>query len=204
MQIDVFCEEPSAEAALRNVLPRIVAGRASHKIISFQGKQQMLRRLVHRLRGYAHRIHHENLCVVVLIDNDADDCKELKRRLDDTAVAAGLTTKSAAPPGARFHVVNRVIIEELEAWFFGDVEALRQAYPKVPESLSKKEKYRDPDAITGGTWEALFGELKRVSYYGEYFPKIEVARNVAQHMEPNRNTSRSFQVFRQAIDSLCP
>ena len=127
----------------------------------------------------------------------------LKRQLDDAATAAGLITKGAAAPGVGFHVVNRIVVEELESWFFGDVEAVRQAYPKVPESLARKAKYRDPDAIAGGTWEALFRELKRVSYYGDRFPKIEVARNVAKFMYPDRNRSGSFQAFRRAIEVIC-
>ena len=172
MQIDVLCEERSMEEALRSLLPRVLAGRATHKIISFQGKRQMLRRLSDRLRGNAYRVPHENLRVVVLIDEDRDDCVVLKRQLDDAATAAGLITKGAAAPGVGFHVVNRIVVEELESWFFGDVEAVRQAYPKVPESLARKAKYRDPDAIAGGTWEALFRELKRVSYYGDRFPEI--------------------------------
>jgi hypothetical protein len=43
------------------------------------------------------------------------------------------------------------VVEELEAWFFGDVEAICQADPKVSPHLAKQKGYRDPDAIRGGT-----------------------------------------------------
>ncbi|MGD0827532.1 MAG: DUF4276 family protein [Desulfobaccales bacterium] len=51
-------------------------------------------------------------------------------------------------------VLNRIAIEELESWFFGDGIALKTAYPGIPETLDKKSKYRNPDAIER-TWEAL-------------------------------------------------
>jgi hypothetical protein len=91
-------------------------------------------------------------------------------------------------------------IEELEAWFFGDIAALHAAYPRISLTLSQQAKYRDPDAIRGGTWEAL-GRLLH-SYYPTGLPKIEVARAVSALMEPERNRSRSFQVFRKGLLTL--
>ena len=64
-------------------------------------------------------------------------------------------TKSSAAQNEDFQVVNRLAIEELEAWFFGDVEALHAAYCRVSINLQDQARYRDPDAIRGGTYEAL-------------------------------------------------
>jgi hypothetical protein len=47
------------------------------------------------------------------------------------AISAGLITKSSCQKDKSFQVLNRIVVEELEAWFFGDVQAIRQAYPKV-------------------------------------------------------------------------
>lgn len=87
----------------------------------------------------------------------------------------------------------------MEAWFFGDVNALTAAYPGVPATLAKKEKYRDPDAIQGGTWEALERILQRAGYHLGGLSKIEAARAIAKHMTPEHNRSHSFQVFRDAL-----
>ena len=110
-------------------------------------------------------------------------------------------TKSSADPNEDFQVVNRIAIEELEAWFFGDVEALHMAYPKISRNLHTKAKYRNPDAITGGTSEALEYLLRQKKYYNreERVHKPEVAQNIAQHMEPSRNRSKSFQVFIEGL-----
>ncbi|MDY6832576.1 MAG: DUF4276 family protein [Thermodesulfobacteriota bacterium] len=99
-------------------------------------------------------------------------------------------------------VVNRLAIEELEAWFFGDPEALVQAYPRVPKTIGKRASFRKPDAIAGGTWEALERVLKKASYYPNGISKVETARNISRYMEPNRNSSKSFQVFRDALSEL--
>ena len=110
-----------------------------------------------------------------------------------------MATKSAVPPGQQFQVVNRLAIKELEAWFFGDVDALKAAYPRVSPTLGQRARYRNPDAITGGTWEALERLLQRLNYFRQGLPKITVAREVSRHMDPARNRSRSFQVFREGL-----
>ena len=201
MHLEVLVEERSAEAALRQILPRI-APAVSFEIRIFGGKPDLLVQLPKRLRAY-HKWIPEDLRVVVLVDADSDDCGELKASLERVAKDADFTTKASPCGGGRFEVVNRIAIEELEAWFFGDVEALVTAYPRVPVSLDKQARYRHPDAVPGSTWEALERVLQRASYYRGGIPKIEVAERVAKHMEdPARNRSPSFQVFVAGVQAL--
>ena len=202
MRIEFQIEEPSAEAALKRLLPRILQNRAVFGIIDYRNKQRMLRELPKRFQGYARRLAHEDLRIVVLIDQDADDCRELKSQLEDMAMAAGLLTKTKPAADGRFLVVSRIAIEELEAWFFGDIGALRAAYPRLPATIDQKAAYRNPDRIRGGTWEALHRELQKVGHCDKVFPKIEVARTIARHMEPDANRSRSFKIFRDGIEAL--
>jgi len=198
MHIEFLVEEPSAEAALQNLLPKILGSVATFDIHPYQGKPDLLKKLPNRLDGYSHWLP-EDWRIVVLADADDDDCLELKAQLEQIAQNAGLATKSATPPGQQFQVLNRLAIEELEAWFFGDVEALRAAYPRVRPTLGKRAKYRNPDAITGGTWEALERLLQRLNYFRQGLPKITVARQVSKHMDPASNRSRSFQIFREGL-----
>ena len=76
------------------------------------------------------------------------------------------------------------------------------AYPGVPKTLAEKRGYRNPDAIAGGTWEALERILKKAGYYAAGMPKIEVARNISQHIQPARNQSPSFQCFCQGLREM--
>jgi Domain of unknown function (DUF4276) len=140
--------------------------------------------------------------VVVVVDADRDDCRRLKSRLEEIAASSGLITRSSVGSGGRIQVLNRIAIEELEAWFFGDLEALRAAYPRLSASLAQRAGYRNPDAIRGGTWQALERELQRAGYYPGGLPKIEAARAIASRMAPDRNRSHSFQAFRSGLLDL--
>ncbi len=193
MHIEFFLEEPSAEETLKAILPKMLSNDITFDFLVFQGKDDLLNNLSARLNGY--RWIPDNWRIIVLIDEDRKDCHELKTYLEKAAREAGFVTKSSAIPNEDFQVVNRIAIEELEAWFFGDIEALHAAYPRISRNLHAKAKYRNPDAIQGGTYEALQDLLIRANYYKDKLPKRAVARNIAQHMEPTRNRSRSFQMF---------
>lgn len=195
----VFVEEYSMEAALEQLLPRML-GDIEFQIIRFQCKSDLLKQAPARLRAYATWLP-ASWRILILVDRDNDDCITLKSTLESMATSARLLTKTAAGQGQRFQVVNRIVIEELEAWFFGDWDAVRSAFPRVSTTTPKKASFRDPDAIDGGTWEALERELKRAGYHGTGIRKLELARSVATHMEPARNRSRSFQAFSNCIQA---
>ena len=201
MHIELLVEEPSAEAALNELLPRIIGKKASWWVHVHQGKGDLLANLVPRLKGYARWLP-EDWRIVVLVDRDSQDCLKLKKNLETAARQAGLCTRSHPGSGSRVQVINRIAVEELEAWFFGDVEALRAAFPGVPPTLGQKARYRNPDAIKGGTAEALERELQRVGYFRGGLGKKEAARTIARHMMPERNRSRSFCNFRDALVDL--
>lgn len=194
----VVVEEPSMEAALECLLPKMIED-VNFQIIRFQCKTDLLKQLPCRLKGYKKWIP-SNWVIVVLVDRDDADCHELKQQLENIAAQGGFTTKTHAGAGKPFQVVNRIVIEELEAWFFGDWVAVKTAYPKVPENIHKKAKYRNPDGILGGTWEAFERILKKSNYIDKAgLRKIENAREIAQYMEPSRNQSGSFKAFQAAI-----
>lgn len=194
--LEVLVEEPSMEAALRILLPRIMAN-TSFAIHPYQGKQDLVGKLPNRLAGYKKWIP-ANYRILVVVDRDDDDCKQLKNQLEESAVAAGFKTKSTAH-GSSFTVINRIVVEELEAWYFGDWEAVRAAYPGVGKNIPRNATYRNPDGIKGGTWEAFERVLQRAGYFSAGFRKIEAARLIAEHMVPERNTSPSFQALYSAL-----
>lgn len=200
MHLELFLEEPSAEACLQGLLPKLVPGGTTWNPVVFQGKTDLLANLERRLKGYKSWMP-DDWKIVVLIDEDRANCRKLKARMEAASAAAGFSTKTAAK-GGKFVVLNRIAVEELEAWFFGDAVALAAAFPGVSPTLGAKAAYRSPDAITGGTWEALERVLQRAGYYGGGLPKIEVARKMAMHMEVGRNTSPSFQTFVRGIRTL--
>lgn len=193
----IFVEEISMEAALQQLMPKLLQD-TEFEIFRFQCKDDLLKNLPARLRAYSSWLPPE-WAILVLVDRDNSDCRELKQQLEAVAKQSGLSTKTQG--GDRFQVVNRIVIEELEAWFFGDWPAVKQAYPRVPDNIPQKSAFRDPDAIKGGTWEALERVLKKAGYFSAGLNKLQCAREVATHMTPDANRSASFQAFVQAINA---
>jgi len=185
------------EAFLRALLPRLLPAGRTFEVHAFQGKPDLLGKLEARLRAYAAWLP-EDWRLVVVVDRDDDDCRKLKQHLEDVAHRAGLRPRSRA--GAKpWQLVNRIAIEELEAWYFGDWDAVRAAYPRVSPNVPKRQGLRDPDAIAGGTWEAFERVMQRHGYFEGGLAKIEAARAIGAQIEPGRNRSGSFQAFHQAL-----
>jgi Domain of unknown function (DUF4276) len=197
--VEVMVEEPSMEAALRVLLPKIL-GNLSFQCYSHLCKDDLLKQLPQRLRGYALWLP-QRWRILIVVDRDGDNCDELKAELEEISSKAGLATRSAAG-GAVYAVVNRIAIEELEAWYFGDWAAVQAIYPRVSKTIPAQAKFRFPDAITGGTWEAFERILQKAGYFKGGFRKIEAARLIAGHMVPGRNTSSSFQALRRALTEM--
>lgn len=202
VHVEFLVEEQSCAEALRLLLPKIgLNDPHTFEIHIFQGKMDLMKRLPERLAGYKSWLP-PDWRIVVLVDRDSEVCKDLKGKLEECAQKTGFNTRSNRGIRGSFQVINRIAIEELEAWFFGDIQALCAAYPRVPNTLHRQAPFRDPDCIEGGTWERLEKVLQRAGHYPTGIPKIEVARKIAEHMDPQQNRSKSFCVFRDAMLGL--
>ncbi|MCL1472894.1 DUF4276 family protein [Argonema antarcticum] len=189
MYIEFLVEEYSTEVTLSIIVPKIIGSEHILKIHNFQNKDRLLQRLPQRMQAYANFVT-DDCRIVVLVDEDREDCIELKKRLCE---ASSVVTKKKGNI-----VLHRIVVEELESWFLGDVPAIRAEYEKIPDSLSQQAKFRNPDAIKGGTWEQLDRILKKYGYETG-LQKSEFAQRVTPHMDVENNQSRSFQVFRDGL-----
>lgn len=198
MNIEFFVEEQSAGAVLEKIVPKILPQEVTFNIYQFQGKYDMLKNLPNRFAGLRRWLP-DDWWIVVLIDGDYADCKVVKSNLEDIAINSGFITKTNAPLDERFHVMNRLAIQELEAWYFGDTRAMRSAYPRLPLSLGNRASYRTPDMISGGTAKALERVLKQYGYHRSGLAKIKAARDISEYMNPDHNGSVSFKSFRDGL-----
>jgi len=185
------------EAFLRGLLPRLLPEGRTFEIHAFQGKPDLLGKIEKRLLGYRSWLP-DDWRVLVVVDRDEEECMALKQRLEQAAANAGLITRTKAG-ATSWQVVNRIAIEELESWYFGDWEAVRAAYPRVNATVPARQAFRDPDAIAGGTWEAFERVMQQHGYFKSGLRKIELARELAATMEPGRNRSASFRCFYSAL-----
>jgi Domain of unknown function (DUF4276) len=135
--LEILVEEPSAEVFLRGLLPRFIEVGTTFELYPYNGKQDLLKNLPARLAGYSRWLPPSSR-IIVLLDCDDDDCKALKQRMEDIAVSTGLLSRTTAN-GLPWQIVNRIAIHELEAWYFGDWNSVRQVYPRVASDIPLKK-----------------------------------------------------------------
>ena len=158
-------------------------------------KRILLDQLPKLLRGYGKTPGID--AVVVVLDTDKRDCvaflAELKAVIDDKTVV----------PDTMF----RLAIEEIEAWYFGDREALLAAYPRVRQDVMRSYVQ---DSVCD-TWELLAdavypGGSSVIKKAGWPLPgqvKHDWAKKIAPLMDPDRNVSPSFCKFRDGLRQIC-
>lgn len=176
-----FLEEPSAEAMLDSFLPRVLPEGFDHKCLVFEGKSDLEKRLIKRLRDWQKPDCH----FIVLRDQDSADCFEAKSILKQKCIE-----------GKHPEALVRIACHELENWFIGDLEAVEKGL-LIPglASYQRKAKYRDPDLIQNSA-----EELKKLTK-GKY-QKVAGSREIGKHLETERNCSHSFQVFFKGLVSF--
>jgi hypothetical protein len=193
--LELFVEEPSMEAFIKSWLPRNLADGDTFSVAVFNGKQDLLKKVPARLLGYKEWLP-ENYRLFILIDKDDDDCHELKSALELACVSSGFATRASAP---QWVASTCIVIEELEAWYFGEWSAVVAAFPGVSPNVPHKARYRNSDQIVGGTWEALERLLQKHGYFTGGLQKIAAARAIGENFSSVRCTSGSFQHFLGAL-----
>ena len=126
-------------------------------------------------------------CVVVLVDADAENCIELKRRL--VALYQALDRKPA-------QVLFRIAVEETESWFIADPVAVKKAYPTANITPLKKIK---PDAVVGA-WEHLAESLKKKPIQCRGPDKYQWAQQICPHLNLDTPISPSLRTFINGIE----
>ena len=150
--------------------------------------QGLLDQLPAKLRGYGKSLE-SHAVVLVVIDTDLQDCKELLAKLN-----AMLMVLSVKP-----RVLFRLAIEETESWFIADIDALRSAYPGGVNTRGLKNI--QPDAVVGA-WERLAESLgvNRKMVAGP--TKFQWAQKIAPHLDLERPKSPSLKKLIDGVAGL--
>ncbi|MDA8336512.1 MAG: DUF4276 family protein [Peptococcaceae bacterium] len=172
-KIVFLLEEPSIKEFLQVFLPGILPPRVTFQLVPHDGKQDLERSIPRKMRAW----REPGVRFVVVRDQDGADCRAVKDKLGCMCAEAG-----------RDDSLVRIVCNELEAWFLGDLAAVAGAYdePSVAR-MQNKSRYRNPDSIIGAA-----RELKRI--VPEY-QKLSGARKIAEHIDVMVNGSKSFHVF---------
>ncbi|WP_240531207.1 DUF4276 family protein [Variovorax boronicumulans] len=168
---------------LEGLLPRLFPGWVDGQqflCVPHEGKNDLDRSIPRKLGAW--RIPGDRF--VIVRDNDNADCIALKSRL--TALCKD---------GGRPETLVRLVCQELEGWYIGDLRALATAFalPKT-DSPAQRKRFANPDS-----WQKPSIEVKRLV---PTFQKISGARLMASHLDSQGNRSRSYQVFLEGVSRI--
>jgi hypothetical protein len=148
------------------------------EVKAYRGKQDLEKGIPKLLKAW----RYPDSQFIVVHDQDSWDCIRLKQNLQ------------AICDSARTGVTVRIACNELEAWYWGDLEAVEKAFSKTGlQVLSRQRLFRDPDSIRNPKDELR----KRLPRYEQQ----SGAKAIAAHIDPARNTSHSFGVFFRSLSS---
>ena len=120
---------------------------------------------------------------VIVRDNDGAPCKEIKARFTNLCHAHG-----------RPDTLVRLVCQELESWYIGDLPALAVAFEDTKLANPKNlKRFVQPD-----TWQKPSVELERMI---PTFQKGSAATLMGKHLsvDEKQNKSESFQFFVQGL-----
>lgn len=179
-RIVFLLEERSMKTLLDGLLPRLMP-EMQFICVPHEGKQDLEKSIPRKLRAW----REPGARFVIVRDNDGGDCSTLKQRLDELCHTAGC-----------HNALVRIACQELEAWYFGEPQAMAQAFGDARlQDIKNKSRYRDPDSIHQPSRE--------IAKLVPEFQKISGARKMAAYRSRDGNRSRSFQVMMEGVERLC-
>ena len=212
MHIEILVEDLSGKATLDILMPKLIGDKHTFRIHSYKGigripgnmrdatdpsNRILLENLPKLLKGYGRTFGPHYPAVVILVcDLDDKNHKQFLKSLQEVLACCD------PRPNTRFCIA----VEEGEAWFLGDLHAVKAAYPHAKSPVLNSY---ENDSICG-TWEKLadavfpggsiaLGKLGRQSVGAE---KSRWAEKISPQMDVDNNQSPSFNVFREVVRSL--
>lgn len=182
MTLVFFLEEPSAQAMLEGIMPRIIDPSVIVKYRPFEGKQDLEKQIEKKIKNWVS----ENTKFIIIRDKDSGDCLIVKNNLQQKCQNAG-----------RDDVLIRIACHELESWYLGDLQAVERGLGLSGLSkLQEKQKYRDPD-ILGNASDELIRLSKRK------YQKKAGSRAIAPFLKlDGTNKSYSFNILLDGIKDI--
>ncbi|MCL1874448.1 MAG: DUF4276 family protein [Clostridiales bacterium] len=199
MHFEFLVEDQSSGKAMKNLIPKLLGDEVTFRIHTYKGigrtpkdlrpksdanKRLLLDQLPRILRGYG-KVPNSGYIIIIC---DLDDKNKHQFLSELSEILSACNPK----PEARFCLA----IEEFEAWYLGDREAIKKAYPAAKDNIMNS--YIN-DSICG-TWEVLadavyVGGHKALLQRGWQTlgaQKSVWAEKISPHMDINNNASPSF------------
>ncbi|HRI00958.1 MAG TPA: hypothetical protein PK006_07900 [Saprospiraceae bacterium] len=184
--LHIFTEEISIKKVLDIILPQLISSEMKFRIYPHQGKDDLKKAIKSTVPLISKNL---NSRIIIAIDNDNNDCLKLKNEINDLVDIS-----------CPYKI--RIIIQELEAWFLGDLTVVEKAFSKFKASTySNKTEFRNVDTIINPSYKLL----KIIPDYSKssFLPKQSTAEKIAKYLNIYKNKSDSFNQFIGAVKELC-
>lgn len=175
----ILAEEESMKAFLDPILPRLLPASWTFTVIPHEGKSDLERSIPRKLKAW----RESDVQFIILRDQDSASCTVVKSRLSDLCRPSGRTAWKV-----------RIVCRELESWVLGDPHAIDAAF-QSRLSASRAARLRgEPDAVVN--------PIQLIREHVPTYQKVGGAAQVAAHLDPARNRSKSFQVFVRTVRQM--
>ena len=215
MHFEILVEDQSGKKALDILVPKIIGVNHTFTIHSYKGigripknlgangnasKRILLDQLPRLLQGYGNafaKYPAESPAAVILVCDLDDKClKAFRQEL--------FNILNACNPKPETRIC--IAIEEGEAWFLGDIPAIKSAYPRAKDGILNV--YVNDSTV--GTWELLANAvytggstaLSSKGWQAVGAEKSQWSEKISPHMNVASNASPSFKYFRQKLLEL--
>jgi hypothetical protein len=187
IMLHILTEELSCKKILEALLPKVLPGDVHYRIYPHQGREDLKKALNNTV---PHLSKTPDARIVVLHDQDQHNCKKLKKELLQI-----LESKCLSP------FLICIVCRELENWYLGDLEALKNAYPRFKvEKYQSKKILRNIDRIQNAP-QLILSIVPELSNR-KTLPKLEIAEKIADHLSLEKNKSVSFNYFFKGLQKL--
>ncbi len=176
-------EEESAKALLETLLPRLLDPSIQPRLIPFEGKQDLEKRMAGKLRAY---LNPQARFIVMRDQDSTPDCHTIKTRL----------LAKCAEAGRESVTLVRIVCRALETFYLADLEAVGKAL--VIRHLSGQQgsaKFRAPDYM-----ESPDQELGKLSNHA--YQKVRDSRLLGNLLDLTNTRSSSFVNLLGAIKRM--
>jgi hypothetical protein len=177
-------EEPSMKVLLDGMLPRFFPGwqKGTHFMcVPHEGKSDLDKSVPRKLKEW--KVPGDRF--VIVRDNDNADCEALKARYVSVCRNVG-----------RPDSLVRLVCQELESWYLGDLWAMARAFvqPNL-DSPGLRKRFAVPDS-----WQKPSVEVERLVVD---FGKVAGARAMAENLRAREhNRSASYRVFVDGVNRV--
>ena len=209
MHFEFLVEDQSSAKAMEILLPKLLKDNNTFRIRSYKGlghiprnlkpkndasKRILLDQLPRLLRGYGRVPAIGN--IIIICDLDDKNEKQFLSELN------GILNACYPKPHAHFCLA----IEEFEAWYLGDLAAVKKAYPKAKDNILNG--YRNDEIC--GTWELLadavckggHNHLIKQGWQAVGKEKSIWAVKISPYMKIDNNISPSFNNMLKQVHSI--